>query len=152
MTHDDIFLRFRWRDRYGLVWSVGFAENPVGFSGYVASKGVRGTGSVHLQTHDIDDLKQSMARLADVRVDGPIENRGLGAMLVRKTIEECKRRGHKGMYGYLSDVDIGHFPKLEYFYRKLGFSVSFCDMTRPDYRYSRAGKIEMVFDNVRNES
>ena len=93
-----------------------------------------------------------MAFVNDVRVDRSIEDRGLGSLLVREAIEECKRRGHKGMYGYLSDVDIGHFPKLEYFYRKLGFSVSFNDMTRPDYRYNRAGTIEMVFDDVRTES
>ena len=111
MTRDDMFLRFRWRDRGGTVWSVGFDENPVGFSGYVASKGVRGTGSVYLQTHDIDNQEQSRALLADVRVDGPVENRGLGSMLVRTAIEECKRRGHKGIDGYLSDVDRDHFPK-----------------------------------------
>lgn len=151
MTHDDIFLRFLWRDRYGLIWSVRFAENPVGFSGYVASKGVRETGSVHLQTHDIDDQKQSMARLADVRVDAPIENRGLGSMLVRKAIEECIRSGHKGVYGYLSEADGDHFLKLKHFYQKLGFSVGFYSEEHPDYRFDRVGEVEMIFDNVREE-
>ena len=93
-----------------------------------------------------------MALLNDVRVDKLIEDRGLGSMLVREAIEECKRRGHKGICGYLSEADSCHFPKLKYFYNKLGFSVGFYDVKHSDYRFDRVGEIEMFFNNVRVES
>ena len=89
-----------------------------------------------------------MALLNNVKVDCHIENRGLGSMLVRETIEECKRRGHKGICGYLSDVDRDHFPKLKYFYKKLEFSVGFYDVKHPVYQFNRVGKIEMLFNNT----
>ncbi len=151
MTHDDVFLRFQWQDRCGVVWTVGFTEEPWGFSGFMASRQIRGTGLVYVHTRVSGQIRP-IAFLNDVRVDSHVEDRGLGSMLIKEAIEECMRRGHKGIYGYLSDVDIGRFPKLKYFYEKLGFSVAFHDMKRPDYRYDRAGKLEMVFDNVRDES
>ena len=73
-------------------------------------------------------------------------------MLVREAIEECRRRGYKGIHGYLSYVDRGHFRKTKHFYEKLGFSVVFYAEEHPDYRFERVGKIEMVFDCVREES
>ncbi len=153
MTRDDVFLRFQWQDRGGLVWTVGFTEEPVGFSGFMASKQVRGTGLVHVQTRNIYSQKLLRARLSDVRISSPhIENRGMGSMLVREAIEECIRRGHKGIYGYLSNVDRDHFQKLKHFYKKLGFSVGFYAVEHPDYRFDRVGKIEMCINNVRAES
>ena len=144
--------RFQWRDKHGLVWTVEFTEELLGFSGFMASTQVRGTGLVHVQTHNIHSQKQSMALQNDVRVDCHIENRGLGSMLVKKAIEECIRRGHKGIYGYLSEADRDRFLKLKHFYKKLGFSVVFYAEEHPDYRFDRVGTIEMVFDNVREES
>ena len=149
MTNDDVFHRFQWEDRNGLTWNVEFIEGSGGFSAYAKSEHVRGRGEAHVQTHDIDGQKQPTARLDDVRVDSLIEDRGLGSMLVREAIEECKRRGHKGVYGYLSDVDRDHFPKLKHFYKNLGFSVVIYSEERPKHQTSWAGKIEMLFDNVR---
>ena len=120
MTNDDIFLKFQWQDRCGLTWNVGFDNRLLGFSGFAASRHERGTGIIHVQTHDIYAQEQSMAFLNDVRVDTHIANRGLGSMLVREAIEECIRRGHKGIDGYLSSADSDHFPKLMHFYKKLG--------------------------------
>ena len=88
MANSDVFHRFRWRDRSGLVWTVGFTDEPVGFSGFMASRQMRGTGLVLVQTHNTHSQKQSTALLNDVRVDSHIENRGLGSMLARKAIEE----------------------------------------------------------------
>ena len=152
MTNGDVFSRFEWQDKGGLVWTVRFTERQTGFSGFMASRQAPGTGLIHITTHDIIARKQSMALLNDVRVNSHTENRGLASMLVREAIGECVRRGHTGIYGYLSDVDAGHFSKLKYFYEKLGFSVVFCDVRHPDYTFDRAGKIEMVFDNIRDES
>ena len=145
---DDIFRKFQWRDRAGLIWLVGFYNNPGGFRGYAAPKHERGSGKIHVQTTISDSEKQSMAFLIDVEVEGYNENRGLGSMLVRESIEECRKRGHQGIYGYLSEADADHFPKLKHFYEKLGFSVIFYDRTRPGYRFNRAGKIEMTFNNA----
>ena len=151
MASGDVFLGFQWQDSNGLTWEVRFYNHPVGFSGFAASDHESGTGTIHIQTHDTRARKQSMAYLNDVRVDSNIENRGLGSMLVGEAIEECIRRGHKGACGYLSEVDIGHFSKLKYFYEKLGFSVAFYDPSRPGYKYDRAGRIEMTFNNVQAE-
>ena len=96
----------------------------------------------------ISARKQSMAFLNDVRVDDRIENRGLGSMLVREAIEECKRRGHKGLYGHLSEVDKDHFSKLKHFYGRLGFSIVFYGTTHPNYKFNRVGKIEMAFHST----
>lgn len=147
MPRDNVFLQFQWQDRKGVVWNVEFDEDPGSLFGHIESRQVRGKGSVYVQTHDFDDQKQPIARLIHVKVSDSIENRGLGSMLVRKVVEECKRRGHKGIDGYLSEVDRGHFQKLQYFYENLGFSVVFYDLGHHDYRRDRAGKIEMVFDN-----
>ena len=86
-----------------------------------------------------------MAHLTDVRVERRMENRGAGSMLVRRAIEECKRRGHKGIEGDLSSVDMDHFDKLKHFYEKLGFTVIFYEPEHPDYRNPWDGKIEMTF-------
>ena len=147
MISNDVFRRFQWQDRRGLTWKVVFYNHEVGFSGFGVPSQGPGTSEIQVRTHDGWSRKQSMAYLHDVRVDSHIENRGMGSMLVREAIEECARRGHEGMYGYLSELDSGHFQKLKYFYEKLGFSVSFYDPSRPDYRYDQAGKIEMTFSD-----
>ena len=125
-----------------------FSTRSLGFSGFSVSSHERGTGTIHVSTHDFHVQQQSMAFLNDVRVDSDIENRGLGSMLVREAIEECKRRGHKGINGYLSIVDCDHFSKLKHFYKKLRFSIVFYTEDHPDYRFDRVGKVEMIFDNV----
>ena len=145
---NDFFHRFQWHDRCGHTWHVRFDNHVVGFSGFAASENQRGTGAIYVQTHDIHAGKQSLALLNDVRVDDRIENRGLGSMLVREAIEECKRRGHKGLYGFLSEADRDHFSKLEHFYGRLGFSIVFYGTTHPDYKFNRVGKIEMAFHST----
>lgn len=152
MNCDDMFLRFLWRDRGGLVWTVEFIEDSSSLYWCAKSEEIYEKGLIFVQTHDIHSQKLLMAHLVDVRVDAPLENRGMGSMLVREAVKECKRRGHKGMDGYLSYVDKDHFPKLKYFYEKLGFSVKFNDAKHSDYKSSRAGKIEIIFDNVLEES
>lgn len=84
-----------------------------------------------------------MARLEDVKVNCQFENRGIGSMLVKEAIAECKRRGHKGIDGYLSRKDIDHLPKLMHFYKILGFSVELYKRER----HEGIGKIELFFDD-----
>ena len=152
MANEDMFRRLRWRDRNGLIWNAGLYNRSMGFSGFAVSNHQRGTGAIYVQTHDILARKQSMGFLNDVLGDSRIENRGLGSMLIGEAIGACIRRGHIGMQGYLSEVDAGHFSKLKYFYEKRGFSVVFWDVRHPDYRFDRVGKIETVFDSIRDAS
>ena len=86
-----------------------------------------------------------MARLIDVRVSKQLENRGLGSLLVGQAITECKQRGHRGIEGKLSTVDSGHFDKLEYFYKRLGFSVTFYESSHPLYEPPFVGRIKLLF-------
>ena len=151
MARDDVLSRFQWRDRGGILWTVQFSDIQVGFRGFMVSGQVSGTGAVYVQTHNIGSRRQSMARLSDVRISASVENRGLGSMLVREAIKECERRRHEGIDGYLSSVDWDHFQKLKHFYKELGFSVVFYSEDQPDYRFDRVGKIEMLFDNVRED-
>ena len=143
MTNTGTYRRFQWQDKTGRAWIVHFYNEPWGFEGFVASEHENGTGSIRIQTHQLSQEK-SIARLADVQVDDRIENRGMGTMLVMEAIKECKRRGHVGIDGYLSIADSDHFPKLKYFYTKLGFSVVFFTDKHPDYSYDRVGKIDLV--------
>ena len=148
MTSDREFKRFRWRDRGQYIWDVYFVVTPIGFSGFVVSRHTRKSSLIYVQTLDQHSQQQLIARIADVRVDRQVENRGIGSMLVREVISECKRRGHKGIDGYLSSVDRDHFSKLKQFYEKLGFSVVFYEKDHPaDYNRPGVGKIEMFLDD-----
>ena len=149
MTNDCVFLRFQWEDSCGLIWDVGFSEESIKFSGFMASSQVRGTGEIHVQTHDTYSRKRSIACLSHVEIsDRRLENRGMGTMLVGIAIEVCKRRRYDGIEGYLSSVHENHFAKLKYFYNKLGFSVVFYAEEHPDYHYDKVGKIEMNFNTT----
>ena len=131
MTNDRVFKRFKWQDRGQYIWDVYFVVTPIGFSGYVVSRHTRKLSRIFVKTDDEYSQEQLIARIADVRVDREVENRGIGSMLVREVISECKRRGHKGIDGYLSSVDRDHFSKLKQFYEKLGFSVVFYEKDHP---------------------
>ena len=144
MANTETYRRLHWKDKSGRTWKVKFYNESWGFEGFVYSERERGTGSILINTHQLF-RKKSIARLSDVRVDDHIENRGIGAMLVREAIKECKQRGHRGIDGYLSSADSDHFLKLKYFYTKLGFSVVFFTEKHPDYSYDRVGKIELAF-------
>ena len=137
--------RFRWRDKSGLLWS-GHMEQELHATWHIRPGNVGGRYEAYVKTHDSDTGEQlPMAHLTDVRIHKRMENRGAGSMLIRLAIEECRRRGHKGIGGNLSDVDSDHFDKLKHFYEKLGFTVTFFDRQPSAYRKSWAGKIEMVF-------
>ena len=152
MTNDGVFLRIQWQDKCGLDWTVVFTEEPLKFSGFMAASQVRGTGEIHVQTHDTYSRKLSMACLRHVEIsDRRLENRGMGSMLVGIAIEECKRRRYDGIEGYLSSVHGDHFTKLKHFYKKLGFSVVFYAEEHPDYHYDRVGKLEMNFNKIPTE-
>lgn len=148
MASRDYFSKFQWRDRLGKIWTVQFAKSPIGFSARVTSGTRLQPGVMHVQTHSTGDPKPHIARLNDLQVAAPNEDRGMGSMLVKEALEICRRLGHEGMEGDLSIVDSDHFDKLKHFYEKLGFSVVFYKPGDPDYGISRVGKIDFRFDNL----
>ena len=153
---DDASRRVRKRDKYGSIWDVYQIDDQTTFSLYARqlSEGVQGQALV--KTHEVMRIrldaqeetvlqKLPVAFLGDVRVEEQFENRGVGSMLVEEVLAECKRRGHRGIEGSLSEVDRDHFGKLEYFYKKLGFSVVFYKCDDPEYNELGPGKVELRF-------
>ena len=53
------------------------------------------------------------------------QNIGNGGLLMENLIKYAKSQGFKYIFGKLSPVDKDHFDKLDYFYKKYGFEVSF---------------------------
>lgn len=141
MTSSDAFKQFPWSDKYGFIWDVVFYPGTISFSGYADPVHTGEPNVIHVRTHLFPSQKLSVARLEDVRVNCQFENRGIGFMLVRTAISECKRRGHNGIEGNLGAVDRGHLPKLIHFYEKLGFSVVLYD----EEQIAGIGEIEMAF-------
>ena len=124
----------RWRDRFDLQWNV-IQEDIGGLVEWRCTPSLRrmagGRCTASVQTVDPQTRTYlDAAKLLDVRVHPNFENRGVGSMLVRMVIEECKRRGNRHIWGVLSEVARDHFDKLEHFYKKLGFSVTFCDQSQ----------------------
>ena len=89
-----------------------------------------------------------MAYLVDIRVCQEVENRGLGTLLLKAIIEDCRRRGHTGIEGHFSDTDRDHFDKLEYWYSKYGFSIKFYDEADGRQSRSKVGRVWMMFDRT----
>lgn len=146
MTNDRVFMQFQWQDPRELTWDVIFYQYPGDFRGFAESGHHGESNRVYVRTHCVRDRDQKllMARLEDVRVNSRFENRGIGTMLVKESIAECKRRGHKGIDGYLSSVDRDHLSKLIHFYKKLGFSVEVYEREQRE----GIGKLEMLFDDA----
>ena len=146
MTAYAVSGRFQWRDRHGLLWSGHMEDTPPFLTWRIRPENLGGRYEAYVKTHDFDTGEQlPMAYLIDVRISKRMENRDAGAMLVRRVIEECKRRGHKGIKGDLSRKDSDLFDKLKHLYEKLGFTVIFYEPEHPDYRNPWDGKIEMTF-------
>ena len=52
-----------------------------------------------MQTHSAGDPKLPIARLNDLQVSAPFENRGMGSMLVREALQVCKRLAMRAWMG-----------------------------------------------------
>ena len=109
-----------------------------------------GTGEAKVKALEIGSLRPMMfARLVDVEVDAEVQNRGVGSMLIRAAMNDCRSLGSLGMDGEISSVDKNHFPKLRHFYEKLGFSFVLYDADQLDGRTNPVGNIEIRFDAKR---
>ena len=143
---------FDWVDRTEQIWLFRKVEGPTMVSWYGTPCDQQGRCVAQVKTHEIipNDSKGSfrkleIARLENVHVESPAENRGVGSMLVKAAIEVCKQRGNSGLDGELSCVDRRHFRKLEHFYEKLGFTFKLFDNDQLDKSSNTVGKIFMRF-------
>ena len=151
---EDASRRWQREDKFRQPWNLYQIDYPTMFSLYAQLGTVGLLCEAHVKTHEIVkmhgeefSLQSSMAFLGDVRVNQRFENRGVGSMLVEEAIAECKRRGHVGIEGRLSEADRDHFGKLEHFYTKLGFSVVFYRLEAPEYRELGPGKVALEFES-----
>lgn len=147
MDLSDAYRKFRWQDKGGIVWNVNVVREGLGVSWYVGLNGSQYPyGKAYVRMCDFGTLRKlSVAYLTDIRVDPRVENRGMGSMLIKEIIDECKRRRFKGIEGHLSEADRDHFDKLEHLYENLGFAVVIYPPGHPGHGTARAGKIEMAF-------
>ena len=94
-----------------------------------------------------DDLRQlPKAVLLDIRIDEEVENRGVGTLLLKAIIEDCKLQGHVGIEGDLSETDRDHFDKLAHWYPKNGFTIEFYDEEEIQQAGGKPGRVWITFD------
>ena len=97
MTSGDASGQFWWADECGLIWHGHMDEEPSMLTWRMRPGNVGGRYVAYVKTHDFDTGEQlPLAFLTDLEIEGWAENRGAGSMLVRRAIEECKRRGQRG--------------------------------------------------------
>ncbi len=151
MIIGDVFRQFPWRDRRGVTWDVSVAESVTQVSWHTESRHGFGIGKATVRIREVEfpDLETRVhlpiAHIVDLQVSDHMENRGVGSMLVRQIVEECRRRGHSGVGGDLSRQDRDHFDKLKHFYEKLGFTVEFYGADHPANDGTILGSIKMMF-------
>ena len=139
---------FQWRDKKGCVWIVSRREQQTLVHWRAASPQFRGIGEADIKALEVGSLRpMRIARLMDVVVDGEVQDRGVGTMLIKAAMNDCKRLGSMGMDGKISSVDENHFPKLKHIYEKLGFSFVLYDSDQSNGKSNTVGEIEIRFDD-----
>lgn len=68
--------------------------------------------------------------LEDIIVEEPLENQGLGSVLLTTLIDIAKEKNIYRITGSLSREDIDHLDKLKYFYKKNNFEVNLYEDNR----------------------
>ncbi len=61
--------------------------------------------------------------ICDIEVFGENEGRGYGSILLQSLINFAQENSVNTITGWISQTDKNHFDKLDYFYKKHGFSV-----------------------------
>ena len=69
------------------------------------------------------DFEKKSMLIGDIKSE--VENRGYGSLVLKSIISLANEIGAQEIIGNLSIVDSDHFDKLEHFYSKHGFDVSF---------------------------
>ena len=65
----------------------------------------------------IGDISSSLGRT------GKYENKGYGSKLMQRLIDYATENDYKEIYGNLAEVDMGHWDRLEHYYKKFGFEI-----------------------------
>lgn len=139
---------FEWRDKKGCVWIVSRRETQTLVRWCAANPRFGVVGEACIKALEVCSLRpMRIARLMDVKVNGEAQDRGIGTMLIRAAMDDCKRLGSVGMDGEISSVDANHFPKLKHIYEKLGFSFVLYGSDQLNERSNTVGEIEIRFDD-----
>ena len=131
VPYEKVIRKWHWSDKYQICWRVALTEEeqPLSFELYVDSLST----SAPISFIYIEELSnygedgRNSVKITDWEVLDPNENRGIGSMLLREAILECRHRGVNRITGDLTYGDKDHFDKLEYIYEKHGFTVCFSD-------------------------
>lgn len=67
--------------------------------------------------------KKEIIEIHEIQVFGKNQHRGYGSVLLTALIDIAVENSIKEISGWISYVDEDHFDKLDYFYKKHGFSV-----------------------------
>lgn len=153
VNYEDASEHIKRKDNLGLIWDIYRIDSPNMREWYAATGDVGGRYETCVETHEIVDADSGgenfrllrLAKLLDIRIDGRMENRGVGSLLLREAVGECKRLGHLGLEGDLSREDKDHFDKLKHFYEKEGFTVEFFCSDDPRYSPIMLGRAEIIF-------
>ena len=70
----------------------------------------------------IRDSSKSCAKIEDLVVPERLENRGIGSLLLSFVEVWLRQQCVREIHGKLNEADSGHYDKLEYFYKKHGYS------------------------------
>ena len=142
----DVARRFAWQDRVGAPWEIvqrGDEPGSMEWFGRLQGTSGRWLCEASVQTHDRFGELLERGRLLDVKVCDLFENRGLGSMLVQEAIRECQQQGNRAIWGELARQHSDHFDKLQHFYGKLGFRVTF--YPEPSPRKAILGEVALEF-------
>ena len=104
-------------------------EDPLSFDLYADPSSVSAAVSfIFIENMSVQEKDARISvRISDWKVPELYENRGIGSMLLREAILECRHRGVNRITGELTEADRDHFDKLKYIYEKKGFFVRFFD-------------------------
>ncbi|MFT8347332.1 hypothetical protein [Clostridium saccharoperbutylacetonicum] len=74
--------------------------------------------------NDVNDINKKVIKIADIQT--PEKSIGNGSILMKYLFEYVNQNTTiKRIIGTISEVDQGHFDRLEHFYKKHGFKVTF---------------------------
>ena len=149
VPYQKVIRKWHWSDKYQACWRVALTEEeqPLSFELYVGSLSTSAAISfIYIELSNYGEDGRISVKITDWKVPDPYENRGIGSMLLREAILECRHRGVNRITGDLTDADKDHFDKLEYIYEKHGFTVCFFDpdTIERNSNKSKLGEVELT--------
>ena len=146
---EQVIQQWNWSDKYETSWRVSMTEgaDPLSFEIYAESASFAAPVCfIDVRLYDKGEKARISANIADWRVPSANENRGIGSMLLREAILECRHRGVNRITGDLVGGDKDDFEKLEYLYTTHGFTVDFFDADKVNRNPNKdhLGEVELI--------